>query len=260
MLADLQRRYQSYRWGEPELRLVGRLADPRRIAIDVGGYDGEYTRAMKRHARACLTFEPNPRKYALLQQTLAGPSVRLFPIALSDHPGHTRLFLPQGHDHFEGCATIDPANPAFGHGVGYDVETARLDDLGIADPVGLVKIDVEGHELAVLRGAVALLQRDHPNLIVEAEERHRPGAVATLREFLEPLGYRGYFLHQRRLLDVGAFDADVHQDVDKLGTDGYALNFLWSVAPDFPATLQPALGAQAWSDSRLRALGHALFG
>ena len=69
MLANLQRRYQSYRWGEPELRLVGRLADPRRIAIDVGGYDGEYTRAMKRHARACLTFEPNPRKYALLQQT-----------------------------------------------------------------------------------------------------------------------------------------------------------------------------------------------
>jgi hypothetical protein len=58
----------------------------------------------------------------------------------------------------------------------------RIDSLQIPHPVRLCKIDAEGHELAVLRGMKALLQRDHPTLIVEDNNEEVP-------QFLLGLGY-----------------------------------------------------------------------
>ena len=59
----------------------------------------------------------------------------------------------------------------------------RLDDQHL-DNVGLIKIDVEGHELAVLHGAADTLTRNRPAVVVEAEERHHPNAVAEITELL----------------------------------------------------------------------------
>ncbi|MGO8126768.1 FkbM family methyltransferase, partial [Rhizobium ruizarguesonis] len=53
------------------------------------------------------------------------------------------------------------------------VPTRRLDSYQFG-PLGFIKIDVEGHELKVLKGSQAILNRDHPNLLIEAEDRHRP--------------------------------------------------------------------------------------
>jgi FkbM family methyltransferase len=61
-------------------------------------------------------------------------------------------------------------------------------------PADFIKVDVEGGELSVLRGARALLERDRPLLVLEAEmpagEKPRP-RVRQFDEFLSPLGYRG---------------------------------------------------------------------
>jgi hypothetical protein len=74
------------------------------------------------------------------------------------------------------------------------VETLPLDAFDLHD-VGFVKIDVEGHELAVLRGAETLLSTQHPNLLVEIEEAH--GSAEHMDEvmsFLTNLGYQATFL------------------------------------------------------------------
>jgi FkbM family methyltransferase len=54
---------------------------------------------------------------------------------------------------------------AFGAG---ETAVRSLDSLAIAGPIGLIKVDVEGAELAVLRGAEALIQAWHPDLMIEA--------------------------------------------------------------------------------------------
>jgi hypothetical protein len=74
--------------------------------------------------------------------------------------------------------------------------------------VGFVKIDVEGHKLAVLEGARGLLERDRPSLLIEAEDRHRPQAVASIVAWLNALGYAGQFLADGRLHPIAALGAD----------------------------------------------------
>jgi FkbM family methyltransferase len=63
--------------------------------------------------------------------------------------------------------------------------------------VDLIKIDVEGHELEVLKGAMSLLQTQHPAVVCEVDDRHlkRMGtSAADLRHFLNRLGYREHDL------------------------------------------------------------------
>lgn len=94
----------------------------------------------------------------------------------------------------------------------FRVETRRLDEC-VQEPVGLIKIDVEGHELKVLAGGAGVLDRYGPNIIVEAEERHRPSAVETLKNWLYSFGYRGFFVHDNKMVNIDYFDVALHQHV-----------------------------------------------
>lgn len=64
----------------------------------------------------------------------------------------------------------------------------------MSEPVGLIKIDVEGLETEVLKRAMGSLCSDKPNLIIESEERHFPGALSNVCSLLVGLGYQGMFL------------------------------------------------------------------
>jgi hypothetical protein len=90
------------------------------------------------------------------------------------------------------------------------VRTVTIDGLDIQG-VGFVKIDVEGLELAVLQGAKRTISRDLPNLLIEAEERHRRDAVASVHSFLKPLGYEGWFVLNGMLHPIDLFSAELHQ-------------------------------------------------
>jgi Methyltransferase FkbM domain len=113
-----------------------------------------------------------------------------------------------------------------------DVPVKRLDDLHL-DDVGLIKIDVEGHELAVLLGATDTLARNQPALVVEAEERHHPNAVADITTLLAGLGYAGYFDLDGTRRPIEEFDPAHHQNPASIGggengwasDGGYVNNF-----------------------------------
>lgn len=143
---------------------------------------------MARWSAGVIAFEPQPEHAHFLSRAF-GRRVTVEQVALSDSEGEAVLRIPLAA--FEdGCATIEPRNTLAGGAIReYAVRRRCLDSYDLP-PVGVVKIDVEGHELAVLQGAKALLERDRPHLVIEAEERHCPGTLANVATFLWRFGYR----------------------------------------------------------------------
>jgi Methyltransferase FkbM domain len=97
------------------------------------------------------------------------------------------------------------------------VPTLRLDDYGFKS-VALVKIDVEGHEQAVLRGAEETLRQCSPTILVELEERHCPGTVRNVSAFLSTLGYDGFFILDGAVMPISEFVQSSHQNPAHIGT------------------------------------------
>jgi hypothetical protein len=97
------------------------------------------------------------------------------------------------------------------------VPKLRLDDYELRE-VGFIKIDGEGHELAVLQGAQQTIRASLPNLLVEIEERHRAGAIGDVSAFLTYLGYEGFFILDGKVLPLAQFDKSVHQDPANIGS------------------------------------------
>lgn len=175
--------------GEPELRLVARLCDPGRASIDVGASMGIYAYFMRGRSGSVVLLEPRPAAANWLRRAFR--ESRVLQIAASDRSGTVQLRVPHDPSRW-GMATIEGANRL--DDVEQDivaVATEPLDDLDLGS-VGLIKIDVEGHESAVIRGAAKIIAADHPAVIVEAEERHRTGAVSELQAILSGYGYEGW--------------------------------------------------------------------
>jgi len=227
--------------GEPEARLLPVLCNARRTSVDIGGNVGAFAWHMRRLSRVLHVFEPVPElanrmKYGFVLDR----SVHVHQVALSDTDGTATLRVPRpdGTTTEAALATIEADNTlANMPTTTFTVRLQRLDDVGLTD-VAFMKIDVEGHELAVLHGGAALLARDHPDLMIEAENRHRADAVASVVRFLATLGYQGFFLSGGRLAGVESFDAAVHQRTDALDAAGhlrpgatYVNNFIFTTDP-----------------------------
>ena len=92
--------------------------------------------------------------------------------------------------------------------------------------MGFIKIDVEGHEKAVLEGSFKLIERDRPNLLIEIEDRHKPNSVRDINEFLMKYDYEGYFFLDDHLVSMVSFDSKLHQN---FGSENgkYVFNFIF---------------------------------
>ena len=157
---------------------IWRLVRPGDTVIDVGANVGYMSLAMMaRLAREgrLFAFEPQPGVVDELASNIAAARARFPGVdaivraeALSDTAGTAGLLLPAGSHDNRGLAHIGAVDD------GIPVPMRRLDEFAgeLGPDVALMKIDVEGHEPAVLRGAGALLERG----IVQA--RHHRGARA----------------------------------------------------------------------------------
>lgn len=210
----------------PDIQLVASLCDPRRISVDIGADLGEFTIAMLASSRSVIAFEPRPAQARDLASMFdaVGAAVQVEAVALSDEPGVMTMRVVASEP---GRSTIEAGNALGDVSDGtirsIEVPVRRLDDLGFTD-IGLIKIDVEGHELAVLHGATKTLTQQRPVIVVEAEERHHPNSIAEITGLLQGLGYAGYFDLDGVRRPIAEFDPARHQDPANVGSqeDGWA--------------------------------------
>ena len=90
-----------------------------------------------------------------------------------------------------------------------------------------MKIDVEGHELEVLRGASRTIAKCQPNLLVEIEQRHLSEPMSTVFHYLEERGYQGFFVEDRALHPIAEFLPERHQQLENEYSPRYINNFLF---------------------------------
>src|SRR2546423_4528030 len=213
-LVFLMRRLSGANY-EPEMELLDLLCERHRPGIDVGAKVGMYTYRIRKHSSEVIAFEPIPMFNHILRAVFEGKRARIEPYAVSNQRGTAILRLPYGHDGTPkyGRATIDPENrfdaEVIARNDEIEVETRRIDDYNLPD-VGFIKIDVEGHELAVLAGTEATLVRHTPNLLIECNDEHQPDAVKRLGAWLDAHGYTGVFLDGRELRPIEEYQREIH--------------------------------------------------
>jgi FkbM family methyltransferase len=186
---------------EPEVRReIVRIASRGVNVIDIGANIGYYTVLTSEligPEKRVFSFEPQARMVAKLRRNIelnAQGNVEVFPFALADAPGTVTFHVPsEGNEGFGSMR----ANGRFDVMKTVEVATQRLDDVlsELGTPkIGLVKMDAEGAELLILRGATQLLSSpDKPSLIFEANESNcKPFGycVFDLLQFVHGFGYR----------------------------------------------------------------------
>lgn len=190
---------------EPELaRLADLCPADCATAVDVGGWYGPWTHRLAGRSRRVVTVEPVPHLARLLAST-SPANVRVIPAAASDRGGTVRLWLPPGDAGDRGVSSLVRRDI---HTHAVEVPCVTLDGLGLRD-VGFIKIDVDGNESAVLRGARGILRRDRPALFIELESRIQP--IAPVVAFLADLGYAGWVLPSGSWLPLDPRCLEAHQ-------------------------------------------------
>ncbi|RRK00726.1 FkbM family methyltransferase [Opitutaceae bacterium TAV3] len=190
---------------EPDVQaaLARHVPRPGVSAWDLGAHFGFYSLWLARAVGPkgeVTAIEPDPVSFIRLRRHVRlnpWAPVRAFACAASDHEGAAHLIQNQGAGATTSHLPYDGETPSLGPVV--EIRTQPLDTLarceGLRPPV-LVKIDVEGHAAAALRGAAGTLALHHPRLLISL---HSPEECAGVHEQLAPLGYRPAGLDDRPL-------------------------------------------------------------
>ena len=211
-----------------ELSLIRRHVRPGDLVCDVGANKGSYLYWMARWAGRAVAFEPQPGLAAYLRTLAATVPLRNVAVeqkGVSGRSGVLTLYMPSVDSPEASLEPIEGAQKI-------DVPVVSLDDyFAPGERIAMLKVDVEGHELDVFKGAERILREDRPFLLFECEQRHlREGSVLDCFRHLEARGYQGWFIHRRELKPVSDFDPQVHQS--QVGerfwrSPDYANNFLF---------------------------------
>jgi FkbM family methyltransferase len=200
------------RFETAERRFVIELLGPGMTVLDIGAHHGLYTLLAARRVGPngrVVAFEPSPRerwKLALNVRLNRCANVQIENCALGSSDGEADFFLVDGMD--TGCNSLRPPNvkePTKVVHVPVNVLDVCL-RLRAIDRIDFIKLDVEGGELEVLKGAVGLLdRRPRPIILCEVQDIRTEPWGYHAREVIEFLSGRGF--HWFCLSDDGGLEA-----------------------------------------------------
>jgi len=200
---------------EEELSLLDQIVNKNYECIDVGVYRGVYSYKLSKICNYVHSFEPNPLIFSYLNKNLKKiiKNMTLYNIALSNQEIITDLRIPKRFEtankkNYEeryklGAATINKNNLLNNNDfIRIKVKTKKLDSIDLKKNISFIKIDVEGHEKMVIEGAINLIKKNKPNILVEIEERHTKHKIEDTINFINQLGYKSYFYRNKNLIST----------------------------------------------------------
>jgi FkbM family methyltransferase len=223
---------------EDEIRGLGEVVPRGGVCLDVGAEYGLYTQALSGIVGPqgrVHSVEPLPGAYRVLVAGVAltrRRNVRCHRLALGERAEAGRLSLPSrrglpvhGRAYLETGARGPGPNEEFASARPVPVAVLPLDELCAREGVrrlDFVKADVEGAELAVLRGGERMLASCRPALLLEIEDRHLAKYGVDAGEVVGWLAVRGYRMHR--------WNGGAWRPVER--PDAACRNYLFRPAPD----------------------------
>jgi FkbM family methyltransferase len=216
------RRNRTWAKHEPETPYLADLLSGAPVCLHVGASDGRHSYVMTQVAPKAriYAFEPSAFAYEVLKVGIAwhrmGRQVTPIHAAVADKPGELLLVTPKKTSGRMGrayayVAEVRPNGPARPdlEDTGMDVQPTPVVTLdgfcaehGI-ERVDFIRMDIEGAEQKALQGALAILDRDLPHVLLEI---HPPmlqarfgGSGEAVLQIFERLGYRMFALNGDRL-------------------------------------------------------------
>lgn len=189
--------YNLYNW------LADKISSYDTTLIDIGAYHGDFTQHLlstKKFARARL-FEPNAEHFAYLKNKFSDKNhVFLSPYALGSSIGSQTFHCSQD----DATGSLLQYHPKYHHETAgktvnsFSVDVTTLDDFYRKhfpdDKIGLIKIDTQGFDLEVLKGAEKLIRQHKPWLVIELNFLPFYAGQAPLNALFNWLTECGYHL------------------------------------------------------------------
>ena len=197
---------------QQEIRFVCGLLKPGDVAIDVGGHIGFFTMHMAAAVGAqgrIYAFEPLDSNADLLERSIVengfSDRVRFQRAAAGAAPGIATLTFPAETLNSGGAYLLrDGTAPLTGNRK-QEVPLVSLDSLDLRRSVRFIKMDVEGAEPQVLRGAARILAQDKPLILSELHPTQLERASGiTGDQFLAQIAASGYRAHRMNGGEIGA--------------------------------------------------------
>ena len=195
---------------ENEIELLERFIEPGTDSIDVGVYRGVYSYEMSKYSKNVHSFEPNPIIFEYINKNLKKiiNNIFLYNYALSNKNQVIDLKVPirnekYNRENFEefyelGRATIHQEN-TFKRYEKFQITSKKIDEFNFKNNISFIKIDVEGHELEVIKGGEEIISKNKPILLVEIEERHSQSKVSDTINYINKLGYISHYYDNKIL-------------------------------------------------------------
>ena len=189
---------------EKELQLLKKIIIPETDTIDIGVYRGVYSYEMAKYSKMVHAFEPNPIIFKDIELNLRKiiKNINLYNFALSDKENKVLLKVPIRNKNYDksnyeeyfqmGRATIHEQN-VMGDIETFEIKSKKLDNFTFSNKISFIKIDVEGHEMSVIKGAENTIKQYKPTLLVEIEEKHSKQKVLDSINYINSLGYESFF-------------------------------------------------------------------
>lgn len=188
------------------------LVHPGDVCIDVGANIGAITLKLAFAAGPAgkiFAVEPHPDMLERLRANveLNGLSnVTIVPFALSDAPGTASLYAAESDFFHQGRSSLKSSSGLTNQIKIKKITGRMLEEKITHRPVRFLKIDVEGHDLIVLKELADMIKSDRPHLIFEySKERwlEHNSRIEEALELLSELKYRSYYVKHDMIFPFG---------------------------------------------------------
>lgn len=233
-------------YADAEVQILSRYLDQSSLYIDVGTNIGYHALAVHQLAGCpVIGFEPHPNHFAVAAMNCVDKNIKLVHSAVGNKKG--TLFIQD----FDPSQVGNFGEVGASDNTGIEVNIVKLDDIKLP-ACNVIKVDVEGYELEVLKGASKVIKQFRPVIMYEALDIKD---WAACHKFMESKKYKQYWIAIKNRPIAETFKPS---DEDPFNNTGVTNILCVPSEKDQPTDLVEVVPGESFTDLMTRMTGYRL--